>query len=233
MCSHDFDCVQRHTSSRVKNWAQALTRRQKRFQSSLDHGTIAGMSALIAPMTLRHLRAAAATSNHAKPAIYLPPPRRSQMGASAHLMILAAHLRVARLAQSSPLMRRPHAPDALRARRCAISSHTAPPPAESAAQRRRTHHNTGLAKCSHFRAAGQLRHRHASPLGALIQPPPIPAGARRAGQAYPEMGASMDAAGAQERPRRPLRTKLSSSAPRPSGHPARARPRAIRATHTR
>jgi hypothetical protein len=32
--------------------------------------------------------------------------------------------------------------------------------------------------------------------------------------------------------RRPLRTKLSSSAPRISGHPARARPRAIRATHT-
>ena len=74
MCSHDFDCVQRHTSSRVKNWAQALTRRQKRFQSSLDHGTIAGMSALIALMTLRHLRAAAASSNHAKPAIPASTP---------------------------------------------------------------------------------------------------------------------------------------------------------------
>jgi hypothetical protein len=136
VCSHDFDCVQRHTSSRVKNWAQALTRRQKRFQSSLDHGTIADMSALIAPMTLRHLRAAAATSNHANPAIYLPPPRRSQMGASAHLMILAAHLRVARLAQSSPLLRRPHAPDVLRARESAISLHTALSSAESATQRR-------------------------------------------------------------------------------------------------
>jgi hypothetical protein len=58
------------------------------------------------------------------------------MGASAHFMGAAAHLRGARLAQSSPLLRRPHAPDVLRARESAISLHTAPSSAESATQRR-------------------------------------------------------------------------------------------------